>query len=160
MNSPIKILFVCLGNICRSPTAEGVFRHLVDEAGLQDRVIIDSAGTGEWHIGSPPDERACRAAAARGYDLSKLRARQVTRKDFSEFDYVLAMDDENLRILKRLAPREHAHKARLFTDFASNGASGVPDPYAGGAEGFEIVLDLVEDAAQGLLRHIRSELAA
>jgi protein-tyrosine phosphatase len=154
------VLFVCLGNICRSPTAEGVFTHLVEEAGLQDRILIDSAGTGEWHIGSAPDARAMRAAATRGYDLSKLRARQVTRNDFAEFDYILAMDDDNLRMLKRLAPREHARKIRMFTDFASNGASTVPDPYAGGPEGFEIVLDLVEDAAQGLLRHIRSELAA
>ena len=155
----IKILFVCMGNICRSPTAEGVFRHLVEKEGLADRVIIDSAGTGEWHIGSPPDSRACNAAARRGYDLTKLRARQVSRKDFEGFDYVLAMDDENVRTLERLAPKEHAHKIRFFTDFGSAGAAGVPDPYGGGAHAFELVLDLVEDAARGLLRAIKAKLA-
>ena len=155
---PVKVLFVCLGNICRSPTAEGVFRHVVEKEGLADRIEIDSAGTGEWHIGSPPDARACSAAASRGYDLTRLRARQVTRKDFAEFDYILGMDEENVHNLRRLAPRDQAHKVRLFTDFGSNGASGVPDPYGGEAEGFEHVLDLVEDAAQGLLRHIKSQL--
>jgi protein-tyrosine phosphatase len=154
----IKILFVCMANICRSPTAEGVFRRLVEKEGLADRVLIDSAGTGEWHIGAAPDPRACKAAAKRGYDLTTLRARQVNRYDFADFDYVLAMDEENVRTLKRLAPREHAHKIRFFTEFGSSGADSVPDPYAGGAQGFERVLDLVEDAAQGLLRHIRSEL--
>ncbi len=149
-----------MGNICRSPTAEGVFRHLVGEAGLTDRIVIDSAGTGDWHVGRPPDERACRAAAARGYDISALRGRQVSRKDFSEFDYILAMDDENVRALERLSPREHAHKIRLLTDFGSNGARAVPDPYTGNASGFQIVLDLVEDAAQGLLRHVRTRLSA
>jgi protein-tyrosine phosphatase len=154
----IKILFVCMGNICRSPTAEGVFRHLVEKEGLADRVFIDSAGTGEWHIGSAPDPRSCKAAAKRGYDLTNLRGRQVNRHDFADFDYVLAMDEENLRTLKRLAAREHAHKIRFFTEFSSDGAAGVPDPYAGGAQGFELVLDLIEDAAQGLLRHIRERL--
>jgi protein-tyrosine phosphatase len=153
-----KILFVCLGNICRSPTAEGVFRHLVEKEGLADRVLIDSAGTGEWHVGAPPDSRACKAAASRGYDLTKLRARQVTRRDFETFDYVLAMDDENVHALQRIAPRELRHKIRLFTAFGSKRAAGVPDPYGGGPHGFELVLDLVEDAAQGLLRHVRSEL--
>jgi protein-tyrosine phosphatase len=157
-NRPIKVLFVCMGNICRSPTAEGVFRHLIEQEGLQDRIAIDSAGTGEWHIGSPPDERALSAATTRGYDLSRLRARQVTRDDFAEFDYVLAMDAQNVHDLRRLAPREHAHKIRLFTDFCSSGACEVPDPYAGGPEGFEEVLDLVEDAAQGFLRHVRAQL--
>jgi protein-tyrosine phosphatase len=154
---PVKVLFVCLGNICRSPTAEAVFRHLVENAGLANRIVIDSAGTGEWHIGKPPDSRACRAAIQRGYDLTRLRGRQVTRKDFSDFDYVLAMDEENLRDLEHLSPRGEADKIRLFTDFSTNGAQGVPDPYAGGPQGFELVLDLVEDAAQGLLRHIRQE---
>ena len=154
----VRILFVCLGNICRSPTAEGVFRHLVEKEGLADRVLIDSAGTGEWHVGAPPDSRACKAAANRGYDLTRLRARQVTRKDFETFDYVLAMDDENVHALQRIAPRELKRKIRLFTEFGSKRAPGVPDPYGGGPHGFEVVLDLVEDAAQGLLRHVRSEL--
>lgn len=158
VNKQVRILFVCLGNICRSPTAEGVFRHLVENAGLADRILIDSAGTGEWHVGSPPDARACKAAAARGYDLTRLRARLVTPKDFETFDYVLAMDEENVRALERIAPRALRHKIRLFTEFGANGASHVPDPYAGGPKGFELVLDLVEDAAQGLLRHVRSEL--
>ena len=154
----IRILFVCLGNICRSPTAEGVFSHLVEEAGLSDRIVIDSAGTGDYHIGSPPDERASEAAARRGYDLSGLRARQVNRRDFAEFDYVLGMDEENVRMLKRLAPAEHAHKVKLFTEFSSRPTRAVPDPYAGGPEGFELVLDLVEDAARGLLRDVRRRL--
>ena len=155
----VKVLFVCMGNICRSPTAEGVFRHLVEQAGLQTLIVIDSAGTGDWHVGAPPDSRACRAAAQRGYDLTSLRGRQVSRKDLGAFDYVLAMDDENVRALKRISPRDQSHKIRLFTDFSSTGACSVPDPYAGGPQDFERVLDLVEDAAQGLLRHIRTALA-
>jgi len=155
---PTKVLFVCLGNICRSPTAEGVFRRYVQEAGLAERILIDSARTGDYHIGDAPDPRACEAASRRGYDLSRLRARQVTRDDFERFDYVLAMDEENLRTLKRLAPAAHAHKLKMFTDFSSKNAQYVPDPYAGGPQGFELVLDLVEDAAQGLLRHIQAEL--
>jgi protein-tyrosine phosphatase len=155
---PARVLFVCLGNICRSPTAEGVFRRYVEQAGLGDEIEIDSAGTGDYHLGEPPDERAQDAASRRGYDLSSLRARQVTRRDFETFDYLLAMDEENARSLKRLAPHEHAHKVKLFTDFGTNGARYVPDPYSGGAQGFEHVLDLVEDAARGLLRHIESEL--
>ena len=153
----IEVLFVCLGNICRSPTAEAVFRHLVERAGLEDRIAIDSAGTGDYQIGNPPDERASRAAGARGYVLTG-RARQVTRKDFAEFDYLIAMGEQNLRDLKRLSPREHAHKIMLFTEFCSSATCEVPDPYAGGPEGFEHVLDLVEDAAQGFLRHVRTRL--
>ena len=157
---PTKVLFVCLGNICRSPTAEGVLRRYVQEAALAECIVIDSAGTGDYHIGDAPDERAREAASRRGYDLSGLRARQVTREDFERFDYVLAMDEENLRTLKRLAPPEHAHKLIMFTDFSSKNARYVPDPYAGGPQGFELVLDLIEDAAQGLLRHIQAELAS
>ena len=156
----VSVLFVCLGNICRSPTAEGVFRQLVKEAGLAERIRTDSAGTGDYHIGERPDPRACWAASRRGYDLSPLRARQVSAQDFHDFDYVLAMDEQNARALQRIAPAELAGKIRLFTDFASRGERGVPDPYAGGPQGFEFVLDLVEDAAQGLLRHIRAELSA
>ena len=151
----VKVLFVCLGNICRSPTAEGVFTRLVTEAGLEERIVIDSAGTGDWHVGLPPDERASEAAARRGYDLSALRARQVSASDFAGFDYILAMDEENVQALKALAPKEHAHKVRLFTDFSSTPTGAVPDPYYGGADGFERVLDLVEDAARGLLGHLR-----
>jgi protein-tyrosine phosphatase len=156
--TPVKVLFVCLGNICRSPTAEGVFKQYVREAGLEKLITSDSAGTGDYHIGDPPDPRACSAAAKRGYDLMSLRGRQVSRKDFADFDYVLAMDEQNASDLKRLAPRQHASKVRLFTEFSSSGARGVPDPYGGGPQGFEHVLDLVEDAAQGLLRHIKKEL--
>ena len=155
---PLKVLFVCLGNICRSPTAEGVFRQLLKEAGLEDRVVVDSAGTGDYHIGEPPDERACTTAARRGYDLTGLRARQVARDDFANFDYVLAMDIENLRALKRFCPPEYGHKVMLFTEFCSGGACVVPDPYGGGPDGFEHVLDLVEDASQGLLEHLREKL--
>ena len=155
---PIKVLFVCLGNICRSPTAEGVLLRHVRDAGLEGQIIVDSAGTGDYHIGEPPDPRACLAAAQRGYDLNPLRARQVQKRDFAEFDYVLAMDHENLRALGRWCPPEHAHKVKLFTEFYSQGACPVPDPYAGGPQGFELVLDLVEDAAQGLLRHVRRQL--
>lgn len=130
----------------------------VKEAGLEDQIVIESAGTGDYHLGEPPDPRACEAAAQRGYDLTPLRARQVKREDFAEFDYVLAMDDQNLRALKRLCPPERAHKVTLFTEFCSTGACAVPDPYGGGPNGFELVLDLVEDTAQGLLRHIRRQL--
>jgi protein-tyrosine phosphatase len=154
----VSVLFVCLGNICRSPTAEGVFRQLVKEAGLAGRIEVDSAGTGDYHIGERPDPRACWAASRRGYDLTPLRARQVTVQDFHDFNYVFAMDEQNVRALQRIAPAEHADKVKLFTDFASNGECGVPDPYVGGPQGFESVLDLVEDAAQGLLRHLRAEI--
>ena len=157
---PVSVLFVCLGNICRSPTAEGVFRHLVKEAGLEDRVVIDSAGTGNYHVGERPDQRACETAARRGYDLSALRARQVSREDFAKFDYILAMDEDNLRELRRLCPPEHAHKVKLFTEFCSKGTCPVPDPYAGGPQGFELVLDLVEDSARGLLDYLRWQLKA
>jgi protein-tyrosine phosphatase len=145
-----------MGNICRSPTAEAVFRQHVKEAGLEREVVIDSAGTGDWHVGEPPDGRARDAAANRGYDLSALRARQVSQRDFAEFDYILAMDHDNVRTLTRWCPPEHAHKVRLFTEFCSTGACEVPDPYAGGAQGFELVLDMVEEAAQALLRHLQT----
>ena len=151
-SKPLRILFVCLGNICRSPTAEAVLRKHVKAAGLEDQVEIDSAGTGNYHIGEPPDHRACSAAARRGYDLTALRARQVRLGDFHEFDYVLAMDEDNVLALKRLCPPEHTDKVGLFTHFSSTGARTVPDPYGGGPEGFEKALDLIEDSARGLLR--------
>jgi protein-tyrosine phosphatase len=158
---PVKILFVCMGNICRSPTAEGVFKGMVEKAGLAREIVSDSAGTHDYHVGEAPDPRAQSAALTRGYDLSPLCARQVSRRDFSEFDYVLAMDEANLRQLKQLCPPEHAGKVKLFMDFAGEGgAREVPDPYYGGAQGFEHVLDMVEQAARGLLGHLRQRIRA
>ncbi len=151
----IRILFVCMGNICRSPTAEGVFRHLVEQQGLAGKIIIDSAGTHDYHIGEPPDARSQAAAARRGYDLSGLRARQVVRDDFRAFDYVLAMDETNLSQLRQQCPDDCRDRLKLFLDFAEDGTvREVPDPYYGGAEGFATVLDLVEHAARGLLHDI------
>lgn len=150
-----RVLFVCMGNICRSPTAEGVFRHLVGQQGLAAKIIIDSAGTHDYHIGDPPDARSQAAAARRGYDLSGLRARQVARDDFTTFDYILAMDEANLGLLRQQCPQDYRDRLKLFLEFADDGAlREVPDPYYGGAQGFERVLDLVEQAARGLLREI------
>ena len=154
----VKVLFVCTGNICRSPTAEGVFKHHVNEAGLAGRVLSDSAGTHGYHIGEPPDPRTQHAASRRGYDLSVLRARQVSLSDFGEFDYVLAMDQANLLALQRLCPPQHSSRLKLFMEFNGDPAvREVPDPYYGGAQGFERVLDLVEQASQRLLEHLRIE---
>lgn len=159
MSDPVRVLFVCMGNICRSPTAEGVFRRQVREAGLDDVILSDSAGTHDYHIGEPPDRRAREAARRRGYDLSAFRARRVSVEDYARFDLVLAMDEHNLQLLKQQCPREHVHKLQLFLEFGQNeNVREVPDPYYGGAQGFEHVLDLIEDAAQGLLRHIRTAL--
>jgi protein-tyrosine phosphatase len=153
----IKVLFVCLGNICRSPTADGIFRDLVAREKLDQKIRVDSAGTGDWHIGKAPDPRTVAAACQRGYDLSVLRARQVSRCDFEEFDYVLAMDKSNLMNLQRMKPSTYTGHLGLFLEFGSRGDyREVPDPYHGGKDDFELVLDLVEDAAQGLLNHIRS----
>ena len=150
-----SVLFVCLGNICRSPTAEGVFRKLVGEAGRSDEFHIDSAGTGSWHVGRAPDERARKAALNRGIDISRQVARQVRVGDFEDFDYILAMDKDNLRVLEGLAPASDRDKIGLFLDFApGSGMREVPDPYYGGANGFDDVLDLVEEASRGLLDHI------
>jgi protein-tyrosine phosphatase len=144
----MKVLFVCTGNICRSPTAEGVLRRL---AGLKKLdVHVESRGTHDYHVGEPPDERAQDHAKRRGYDLSAQRAKQLGKRDFEEFDLVLAMDRGHLRILQRLCPPQHAGKVRLFLQEAD-----VPDPYYGGAEGFEQVLDLVEDACRGLLDELK-----
>lgn len=154
--TPVRVLFVCMGNICRSPTAEGVFRALVRAEGLAGSIEIDSAGTHDYHIGHPPDARAQAAAARRGYDLSALRARQVAHGDFAAFDYVLAMDEHNRRLLLQQCPPRHRDRIRLFLDFAEYGARReVPDPYYGGPQGFDEVLDLVESGARGLLRHIK-----
>ena len=140
----IRVLFVCLGNICRSPTAEVVFRHQVEQAGLAEQILIDSAGTHDYHIGDAPDARTQRAAKLRGYDMSQLRGRQVVAGDFYRFDYVLAMDEANLDLLKRLRPRDAQSHLGLFLEFAERHADKeVPDPYYGGADGFERVLDMV-----------------
>jgi protein-tyrosine phosphatase len=148
--SKTSILFVCMGNICRSPTAEGVFRHRAEQAGLQ--LDIDSAGTHAYHVGDPPDQRSMRHAQKRGYDLSAQRARQVSATDFEVFDHILAMDHENLAILRSRCPAQHRHKLGLFMQYASQSDSDiVPDPYYGGAQGFDQVLDYVEDAADGLI---------
>jgi protein-tyrosine phosphatase len=155
----VKVLFVCLGNICRSPTAEGVFRKLVQDEGLDDLIEIDSAGTHAYHVGSPPDARAQEAALRRGIDMSDLVGRKVDTGDFYVFDYILAMDESNEYHLKEMAPGEEIHKVCLFLDFAGDAAEReVPDPYYGGAKGFEHVLDLVEQAAAGLLSDIRTRL--
>lgn len=150
---PFKILFVCLGNICRSPAAEGVFRYRADAAGLT--VKIDSAGTGAWHVGNPPDRRMVAAARRRDYDLSRLRARQVDIGDFYVYDLILAMDDSNFADLKEMAPRDG--KARLVKMLDYGAGGDVPDPYYGGDHGFEHVLDLMEEAAVGLIRSLREE---
>jgi protein-tyrosine phosphatase len=152
----VKVLFVCLGNICRSPTADGVIRKLVADAGLAEQIQVDSAGTAGWHIGRAPDPRTVAAAQKRGFDLSPLCARQVTRVDFAEFDYVLAMDKSNLSDLQALKPAGYRGHLGLFLAFSEQQKfREVPDPYHGGNDGFELVLDLVEDAALGLLNDIR-----
>ena len=156
MNERISVLFVCLGNICRSPTAEAVFRHLVDDAGLSDRVTIDSAGTGDWHIGDAPDERATAAAKSRGYDLSILRARQLSQDDCGGHDYVIVMDTNNYETVKEACPSANVHR---LLDFAPDQkVRDVPDPYYGGDDGFDEVLDLIEEATRGLLADVRSKL--
>lgn len=154
----MKILFVCLGNICRSPTAEGVMRGLVREAGLEDEIEVDSAGTGDWHVGSPPDSRSAEAALRRGLTLEGA-ARQVTAEDFEEYDMLVAMDRANLRALRGLAPMSAREKVRMLREFDPAAAGGVdldvPDPYYGGERGFDDVLDLVEAACRGLLEEVR-----
>jgi protein-tyrosine phosphatase len=152
---PIKVLMVCLGNICRSPTAHAVFSKRVSDAKLKKAIEVDSAGTGDFHIGEKPDKRARSAAKQRGYDLSGLRARQVKASDFEKFDYILAMDDNNLRDLLAQCPLELRHKLQLFMEFTDNNYMSVPDPYYSGVDGFQLVLNLVEDASDGLLAHIR-----
>jgi len=152
----VRVLFVCLGNICRSPTAEGVFRHVVSEAGLLEHIEIDSAGTHAYHIGEPPDARAQAAARRRGIDLSALRGRRAEATDIERFDYVLAMDAENYENLLAICPLGLEHKVRLFLEFAPERPEReVPDPYFGGDAGFDRVLDMIEEAAQGLLADLR-----
>ncbi len=152
----MKILFVCLGNICRSPTAEAVFRAVAARDAPELTIEVDSAGTAGYHIGEPPDLRTREAAHRRGYDMSALRARIVEPRDFERFDLILAMDRENLSVLQRRAPDHARDRVRLFLEFAPDAAvSEVPDPYYGGPNGFEEVLDLVEAASHGLLQHLR-----
>lgn len=150
-----RILFVCLGNICRSPTAEGVFRQRALVAGMP-ALQIDSAGTAGWHIGKAPDPRTVRAAAQRGYDLASLRARQVVENDFHQFDFILAMDRNNLADLQAIRPARSTAELGLFLDYAGDfPESEVPDPYYGGDQGFELVLDLIENASDGLIARLR-----
>jgi protein-tyrosine phosphatase len=161
----ISICFVCLGNICRSPTAEGVMRHQLSEARLEQRIVIDSAGTGDWHVGEAPDERAQRAAAQRGYDLSGLRGRQIGAPDFERFDLLIAMDDANVAALQRICPPAQRDKIRLLMEFVPqadgrwSGEREVSDPYFGGAAGFEQVLDQCEAACRGLIAALQPQLA-
>jgi protein-tyrosine phosphatase len=152
-----SVLFVCMGNICRSPTAEGVFRHHVEQAGLGKHIVVDSAGTHAYHVGDPPDRRAKAAAERRGIALGGLRARRVSDEDFEQFDYIVAMDMDNLERLKEQSPPEHQSKVRLFLEFSSAQEREVPDPYYGGASGFERVLDLVEEASRGLLETLSAK---
>ena len=148
----ISVLFVCTGNICRSPTAEAIFRKLVAKAGMSETILSDSAGTHGYHIGEPPDRRAQASAADRGYDLSSLRARRVEREDFQRFDLIVAMDRGHFAILSRMAEPSAAHKLKLMMSYAGGfEEEDVPDPYYGGPQDFERVLDMLEDAARGLL---------
>lgn len=150
------VLFVCMGNICRSPTAEGVFRAAANRAGWAKKVEIDSAGTHALRVGHSPDRRATIAASRRGYEIAKLRAREVSIADFTRFDYILAMDEDNLRQLESLRPIDYQGHMGLLLEFApETGLREVPDPYYGPPEGFERVLDLIEAASAGLLEHIR-----
>ena len=151
----VGVLFVCLGNICRSPTGEGVFQDLVKRNNLNGQITIDSAGTAGYHIGEPPDPRAQAAAKLRGIDLSDQRARRIELEDFKKFDYLLAMDSDNHTNLMRICPPGCEHKVHLLLDFAeSTKGQDVPDPYYVGGEGFEVVLDLIENASTGLLEEI------
>ena len=152
---PVKVLFVCMGNICRSPTAEGVFRHFVAEAGLTESVEVDSAGTHAYHTGDPSDARASAAAKRRGYSLAEIRARRVNDEDFEQFDYVIAMDRDNLAVLIDQSDAQHHHKISLFLEHSAGHDDEVPDPYYGGSSGFERVLDLVEEASRGLLETLK-----
>lgn len=154
--SKVKVLFVCMGNICRSPTAEGVFAKLVADANLADVIEIDSAGTHAYHVGEAPDSRAQKTALKRGIDLSSLRARRAVAKDFDAYDYVLAMDRDNQQGLQAICPPGSEYKLQLFLSYAPNlEYDEVPDPYYGGPLGFERVLDMIEEASAGLLQDIQ-----
>ena len=159
MNGEISVLVVCTGNICRSPTGEGVLRHLAAERGLAGRIRVASAGTHDYHVGDPPDPRTVKHASRRGYDLSALRAARVTQEDFNAFDYILAMDRSHLKSLRQMQPSGARGKIGLFLD-ASGKWKGedVPDPYYGGSAGFDLVLDMVEEAAPRWLERFEAEL--
>lgn len=153
MGQSTSVLFVCLGNICRSPTAEAVFKQKAADAGL--KLVIDSAGTHGYHIGKAPDKRSQAAGVARGYSFKGLKCRRVDESDFEKFDYILAMDDSNLSNLRGMSPSQYQDKIKLFLDYASVEDKEVPDPYYGGKRGFELVLDLIEEASDGLITHIQ-----
>lgn len=154
-----SVLFVCMGNICRSPTAEGVFRKLVSDANLDEHIHADSAGTHAYHSGEPPDRRAQAAAERRGVSLADISARRLAEEDFERFDYILAMDEDNLQLILEAKGDEHATDVRLFLEFAEGALlTEVPDPYYGGTAGFEKVLDLVEHASRGLLETLQSKI--
>ncbi len=163
---PVKVLFVCLGNICRSPTAHGVFESMVKAEGLSHLITVDSAGTGDWHLGEEPDQRAIRTAQRRGYSLRHLRARQVCTEDFARFNYILAMDLANLANLQDMAPVDFSGELRLFLDYSDSpsfskaGPEEVPDPYSGGIDGFERVLGMIEAGSRGLISAIKSRAIA
>jgi protein-tyrosine phosphatase len=154
----MRVLFVCLGNICRSPTAEGVLRHKLREAGLADQIEVASAGTGDWHVGKAPDKRSQSAAKLRGYDLSAQRAQQVTRADFATYDLILAMDNSNLRHLKAMQPAKGKAELDLFLRRYQSEIDEVPDPYYDGDQGFEQVLDLIERASDLLVIELKGRL--
>lgn len=152
----LKVLMVCLGNICRSPTAHGVFEKLVEDNGLSEKIVVDSAGTADYHIGKKPDPRSIAAASNRGFDLSTQISRQVSNQDYGHFDYILAMDADNLAVMQAKCPPQHHHKLRLLLSFTHVESLSVPDPYYSGEDGFELVLDLVEQACQQFLDHVLS----
>jgi protein-tyrosine phosphatase len=157
----IRVLFVCMGNICRSPTAEGVFRQVLQKKKLEGKVEVSSAGTHGYHVGEPPDSRAQQAAARRGYDLSGIRARKVSPQDMDYFDLILAMDHKTLESLREICPPERSSRLGLFMDYSHAFAGGeVPDPYYGRGEGFDLVLEMVEDATNGLADHIKEHSAS
>jgi protein-tyrosine phosphatase len=158
MSESVSVLFVCLGNICRSPSAEGVFRKVVEDAGLAGQVRIDSCGTGDWHVGKAPDARARAAALKRGIDIGSLRARQIEPADLQDFDYVVVMDRQNLADVQRIQQGAGGTRPELFLNYGQSTHDEVPDPYYGGDQGFEMVLDLIQQASEGLLADLRERL--
>ena len=155
MISPISVVFVCLGNICRSPTAEAVFRKMVADRNLNEHFMIDSAGTAGYHVGAKPDERSVEVASAMGYDFTGISCRKVSDADFVNADYLLAMDASNVDNLRKVCPPEFVHKIRLLVEFADGDYPEVPDPYYGGRRGFELVLDLIEQGCAGFIEHVK-----